>query len=352
MFIKSAASLRVLGTHAVLVLITCLLANGSSVQAQPCTSQNAIQCIRQLYAAVQKQLPAYRSIQREFDGFSTEGGKLQAYLDGNKVRLIKASLFGETGRSDQEYYYTDTESLFFVFEKNSRYDRPFGKVAHVYAARFYFHDGKLIRWLNNANKPVSPGSPAYLEQQQKILELSQGLLQTATHAAAETAIPASVSRQAPVPQPLRGLMPKIKQQTKVAVLLPDELPYTVRQHPLYAHGEASADSYEITLTSRPDCGANACFVGLFKAQRNGKMTAPLPELHDDSGGVLLSGNIRAYYKPMLCGGSCSPPSIEWVSEGVLYSIQFEVQWRTRLEPKEEQALIVTMANSALKAGPR
>jgi hypothetical protein len=352
MFIKWAASLRVLGTHGVLVLTLCLLANGSSAQAQPCTSPNAIQCIRQLYAAVQKQLPAYRSIQREFDGFSTEGGKLRAYLDGNNVRLIKASLFGETGRSDQEYYYTDTESLFFVFEKNSRYDRPFGKVAQVRTARFYFHDGKLIRWLNNANKPVSPSSSGYLEQQQKLLELSQGLLQTATQAAVETAVPTAVARQASVPQPLRALVPTIKQQTTVVVLLPDELPYTVRQHPLYAHGEASADSYAITLTSRPDCGANACLVGLFTAQRHGQMTVPWHALHADAGGVLLTGNIRAYYQPTRCGGSCSPPSIEWVSEGILYSMQFEVQWQTRLAPKDEQALIVGMANSALKAGPR
>jgi hypothetical protein len=299
-----------------------------------------------LYAAVQKQLPTYRSIQRDLEGFSTEGGTLQAYFQGDTVRLLKVSLFGETGRTDQEYYYTDSEQLVFVFAKTSRYDRPFGQVVQVQTARFYFHDGKLIRWLNHANKLVSPGDSAYLEQQQHILDLAQRLLQTATQAAAETATPTTPSRPAMLPRPLRTLLPKLKQQTTVAILLPDEFPETVRQQSLYAHGEASADGYAITLTSRPDCGANACFVGLLQAQRDDTMA------HDDSRAVLLTNNIRAYYKPLTCGGSCSPPRIDWVSEGVRYTIQFDVQWSTRLESEEEQALLVEMANSALKAGPR
>lgn len=351
MFIRLVAALRVVGKPVVWVLMICLLATSNTAQAQPCPAHDAIQCIRQLYAAVQKQLPTYRSIERDFDGFSTEGGTLRAYFQGEKVRLLKVSLFGETGRTDQEYYYTETERLFFVFEKNSRYDRPFGKVGQTLTARFYFHDEKLIRWLNNANKPVSPGSPAYLEQQQHILTLARRLFQTATQATAGTAAPTGVSRPAMLPQPLRALVPKIKQQTQVAVLLPDEFPETVQQS-LYAHGEASADGYTITLTSRPDCGANACFVGLFTAQRDDNMATAVHQRQGDAREVLLTYNIKAYYKPLTCGGSCSPPRIDWVREGVLYSMQFDVQWSTRLESKEEQAFLVDMANSALKAGPR
>lgn len=350
--IELVAALRGLGVPAVLLLTLCLLANSRAVQAQPCTSPDTVPCIRQRYAAVQKQLPTYRSMQRAMDSLSTEGGNLKAYFEGQHVRLIKISLFGETGRIDQEYYYTDTNRLFFVFEKHHRYGRQFGKVAQVQAARFYFHDGKLIRWLNNTNKPVSPSDPAYLAQQQQILEFSQRLLQVVLTTTAETATLPAASRQALLPQPFRAVVPKIKQQTTVAILLPDEFPNTVQQQSLYAQAEASTNSYEITLTSRPNCGANACLVGLFQAQRDDKMLAAFHARHDDTGGVLLTGNVSAYYKPVTCGGSCTPPSIAWVYDGVLYSMQLEVQWKARLEPQAAQAFLVHMANSALQAGPR
>jgi hypothetical protein len=60
--------------------------------------------------------------------------------------------------------------------------------------------------------------------------------------------------------------------------------------------------------------------------------------------------IEAYYKPQTCGGSCSPPVIEWVSDGVLYRTQFDVQWQTRLLANEVEQHMVAMANSAIKGG--
>jgi hypothetical protein len=68
--------------------------------------------------------------------------------------------------------------------------------------------------------------------------------------------------------------------------------------------------------------------------------------------ILLVNGIGAYYKPLTCGGSCSPPIVEWVSDGVLYRIQFDVQWRTSIAANEVERLMVAMANSAIQAGAR
>lgn len=147
-----------------------------------------------------------------------------------------------------------------------------------------------------------------------------------------------------VAAPFRTLITKIKAGTKVPVLLPGELPSTLSKQTLYASGDAKPDGYDISLSSRPRCGANSCFVGSFEAHRG--------EQPAFDRRVQLADDVTGYYQPLSCGGSCSPPIIEWVSGGVLYHIQLDVQWRAKLTEEEEQRLMVEVANSAIKAGAR
>ena len=60
--------------------------------------------------------------------------------------------------------------------------------------------------------------------------------------------------------------------------------------------------------------------------------------------VTLANGRKGRYLPLSCGGSCSPPSIQWRERGVLYEIQ---RWS-----KNARAKLVKMANSAIRAGPR
>lgn len=149
---------------------------------------------------------------------------------------------------------------------------------------------------------------------------------------------------AEVAAPLRGVLAKIKGQAGVPVLLPSELPPTLAKQTIYADGSADKDGYEISLSSRPNCGANACFVGSLEAHRG--------EQPGFDRKVQLAQNITGYFQPTSCGGSCSPPIIEWASGGVLYHFQLEVQWRTKLTEADEERLMVEVANSAIKAGAR
>jgi len=338
----------------ILMLTTCLGATSGQAQGHQLTIEGKLGEIRARYATIKRELPTYSTVERELTDFSTEGGTLKAYLDGDRVKSLVAVLYGETGRSYEEYYYDDTGELFFVFQRESRYDKPFGRVVHAREERLYFDRGHLIRWLRGANKPVSPNRPEYREREKSVLDVSRRLLEAA-RSVDEGSAQASVPERPQVAEPLRAIVGQIKQQTSVPIFLPSTLPATLQQQPLYVSGAATTDGYQIALTSRPDCGANSCFVGSFEAQRGGEMTrahAPADAPPDHDKFILLVNGIRAHYKPLTCGGSCSPPIVEWMSDGVLYRIQFDVEWRTKLAVNEVERLMVAMANSSIEAGAR
>jgi len=137
----------------------------------------------------------------------------------------------------------------------------------------------------------------------------------------------------------RKELPRLKQQTGVPILLPSKLPDFAQ--PVYVSATGDRTSYSITLSSTPNCTANACFIGSFQAKR-GKQSS-----FDQS--ISLAKHHQGFYKPLSCGASCSPPAIAWVDQRVLYEIQMSL-------PKRDKEVVKTafiqMANSAIEAGAR
>jgi hypothetical protein len=117
------------------------------------------------------------------------------------------------------------------------------------------------------------------------------------------------------------------------VLLPATLTYDAAQ--LFATGGASRKSYDMELATVRRCGANACFVASFLADRGAQPSGRQK--------VSLAGGRAGFYTPLQCGGSCAPPQIQWVRKGVRYTIQAHVDTRRQM---------IVLANSALRAGPR
>jgi hypothetical protein len=158
----------------------------------------------------------------------------------------------------------------------------------------------------------------------------------------------SVFTQPPKPpaEIFSSALAQLKQQTHLPILLPDQLP-PLAEKSVYAHASADQDSYSIRLESDPDCdGANACFLGIFRAKRNGHFSYP----------KVLSiapaksrKAVPARYKSTTCGGSCSAPSIEWKSDGILYTVQLTL--RTESE-KQAHTLMIELAQNSIAAGPR
>lgn len=138
-------------------------------------TDDPIKAIREQYATINKSAASYKSVKKELSGYSAEGGELVAYFDGPKLMKMVATHMGESGNAVEEYYYHD-DRLIFVFRKDSIYDKPMsGKVARTAENRFYFGDDRLIRWIDENAKQITPGNSEYLEKEKNYLQLSKEL---------------------------------------------------------------------------------------------------------------------------------------------------------------------------------
>lgn len=149
-------------------------ANGvTTASANSSQEKDAISSIRRRYTVINKSLAKYRVVKKELSGFSTEGGELIAYFDGPAIVKMAATYQGETGRSFEEFYYSN-EKLIFVFRKQDTYDQPLsGKVVRTRESRFYFSNDALIRWIDENAKQVAPGNSEYPQMQTHYLGISK-----------------------------------------------------------------------------------------------------------------------------------------------------------------------------------
>jgi hypothetical protein len=127
----------------------------ASAWAADSVVEEKIKSIRAKYAQIEKGLKECRQVKRELAGESAEGGELIAYFKDRSVEKLSATFFGETGKAEEQYYFWNSE-LIFVFRTEWHYTKPMSGVTKSKTEqRFYFADGKLIRWLNPDKKEVA-----------------------------------------------------------------------------------------------------------------------------------------------------------------------------------------------------
>jgi len=149
---------------------------------------------------------------------------------------------------------------------------------------------------------------------------------------------AALSSIALLPGLLTTTVTEVKQQTPLPILLPDNFYSDFDE--LHPYGGGDRKSYALGVAAAPDCGgANACFAAAFSAQKGGTPYG--------RGKVTLTRGRHGRYQPLGCGASCSPPSISWKERGVTYTIQAKVVGKP-----SDRALLVKMANEAIRQGPR
>ena len=160
------------------LLAVCFLSGHANIFASLPTVRaraavDAIETIRSHYATINKKLSRYRKVKKELSGMSAEGGALEAYLEGDSIRKIVATHYGEMGKAVEEFYYWD-DQLIFVFRRDSQYDKPLsGKIVSNKENRFYFKDNQLIRWVGENGKQITSKQPEYGEKQREYLESSE-----------------------------------------------------------------------------------------------------------------------------------------------------------------------------------
>jgi hypothetical protein len=150
---------------------------------------------------------------------------------------------------------------------------------------------------------------------------------------------AAATHQVSLPDLVRADLPAVHRKSGVPVLLPSKAPASGDVTTIHGTGFGRRTHYAFTFFYGDTCGANACNLGSVTGRKGGRPAFTAT--------VTLRGGRTGYYKPLTCGGSCSPPEIEWVQRGVLYSIQ----WGDVTRSGARKAMI-GLANSAIAAGAR
>jgi hypothetical protein len=143
----------------------------------------------------------------------------------------------------------------------------------------------------------------------------------------------AATRSIDLPRLFATQLERAHAQTEVPILLPQTMRSDFRRH--FPEGRARPSAWRFDIAAARGCNqATACFVAEFKAVRDGRPRARRT--------IRLARGRTGFYRPLACGASCSPPSVEWRERHALYSIKAKVTKRE----------LVRMANSAIRNGPR
>ncbi len=119
----------------------------------------------------------------------------------------------------------------------------------------------------------------------------------------------------------RSALSKVKTETKIPILLPSELPSPIKEREIhFVDGHGESGKYDIALYYEKNAG-DAGFAGYFAGEAKG--TVAFKEK------VKLEDGITGFFFGRSCGGSCSPSTIEWVENGILYTAQLQIEYNMR-----------------------
>ncbi|WP_237396883.1 hypothetical protein [Okeania sp. KiyG1] len=143
-----------------------------------------------------------------------------------------------------------------------------------------------------------------------------------------------------VAEVFRPILSQLKRETRVPILLPSQEAFSFPIQ-VYVEANGEANGYKISLGSRPNCGGvTVCFVGYLAAERGGRI---IGSRGGESKEVRLTQGITGYLSmPVSRGRYKAPTIINWLFQGVLYTIQ--------IRGENPEAYMIELANSAIEFG--
>lgn len=116
-----------------------------------------IEIIIAQYQTIESESDNYTREVIELPDVSTEGGEIIYHYKGQEIKKIVENIYGELGRAESTYYFWDAQ-LFFVFTQDYKYEKPVymedNSIKEIVENRYYFHNGKLISWLDQEKNKV------------------------------------------------------------------------------------------------------------------------------------------------------------------------------------------------------
>ncbi|NEP46889.1 MAG: hypothetical protein F6K35_49990, partial [Okeania sp. SIO2H7] len=81
-------------------------------------------------------------------------------------------------------------------------------------------------------------------------------------------LPVSIATAStPVAEELQEILPKIKEETKVPILLPSDLLITATDNKIYISGSGNASGYKIDLAFEENCSIPRCEIGYLSGEK-------------------------------------------------------------------------------------
>ena len=134
---------------------------------------------------------------------------------------------------------------------------------------------------------------------------------------------------------------RVAPRTDVPIRLPEQDAARLRPGRVRRTAARTTTGYEFEIAATRQCGANVCFLAQFSG-RGGRE----PGLPQD--GLPREGDHRLLQAADAAAASCSPPMIQWVQGGVLYSIQAKLGVSGR---KKQRRAMKRAANQSIRSTP-
>jgi hypothetical protein len=137
-----------------------------------------VTAIRKDVELINKNAKNYTKTTKDIEGISLEGTEANYFAAGKNLKKISAKSYGETYNATTEFYYSG-EQLIFVYRKFNRYDTQIGmnpppKVVSVKESRFYFANGKIIKFISD-KKDVKNTTKFWEDSASEMVQLAEKL---------------------------------------------------------------------------------------------------------------------------------------------------------------------------------
>lgn len=127
--------------------------------------------IRQQFRQTNDSLKDYRAEEQKALGVLSEGGSMMKYYQGDRLKKIETAYYGSMGKSLIDYY-INQDRIYFIFRRDYEYDKPMymegSQVQETRENRYYFNEGRLIRWIDEIQELVPSSSSKFADKEREL----------------------------------------------------------------------------------------------------------------------------------------------------------------------------------------
>ena len=119
----------------------------------PAFAQNTATCdIDELRRVSSSNLAPYERVEKTLFGKSAEGSNIEYYYSADALKAIKTVYYGETGKLDFQYYFSNSTTYlarFADYYYSAPITRPHSEITTIFKGEFVFCNGSPLRGIGD-----------------------------------------------------------------------------------------------------------------------------------------------------------------------------------------------------------